>query len=467
MDTTVNSPDYRSQEYQKMHEDLVKVHDAWGGTKKIRAAGTTYLPKWPKEKQLAYQRRLVKSLFFNVFKMTVQSLVGLAFLKPPTLGTDVPPVMVEWLENCDLNNTKWTVFAKELLEDAVRDGHAFLYVDMPPPLPQGATLADERAAGRRPYWVKYQKSQYCNHQFETMDGRTWLTQITFRECATEPDGMFGQKEVERYRVLRPGSWQLFKKEKEVFILEDEGETSLKTIPISVVYGQKDGELLSTPPLLDLVDLNIDHYQLRSDLRHVMHVACVPIPYAVGRSDAQTPLEVGPNVLVDLEPGGSIGFAEITGASIDRVQNELASTVAQMATLGMSVLANPDTRTAITATEKILDFAQESSQLATIMQSHKDCLETGLQYMAEYAELPEGGSVNLNQDLMNFTLDANTISTYSGLVREGQLTVETLWQILKAGGKLPDGFDPVKEAEGLAIQSEKSASNLLKAFDRGM
>ena len=102
-----------------------------------------------------------------------------------------------------------------------------------------------------------------------------------------------------------------------------------------------------------------------------------------------------------------------------------------------------------------------------MQSHKDCLETGLQYMAEYAELPEGGSVNLNQDLMNFTLDANTISTYSGLVREGQLTVETLWQILKAGGKLPDGFDPVKEAEGLAIQSEKSASNLLKAFDRGM
>ncbi|HNJ44369.1 MAG TPA: hypothetical protein PKZ53_28060, partial [Acidobacteriota bacterium] len=61
MDTTANSPDYRSQQYQKMHEDLVKVHDAWGGTKTIRAAGTTYLPKWPKEKPLAYQRRLTKS----------------------------------------------------------------------------------------------------------------------------------------------------------------------------------------------------------------------------------------------------------------------------------------------------------------------------------------------------------------------------------------------------------------------
>jgi hypothetical protein len=105
----------------------------------------------------------------------------------------------------------------------MRLGHAFIYTDMPPKLPAGATLADERAAGRMPYWVSYTAKQALNWRSKpetraitlsngatvgVPTGRRILQQITFEECSYEPDGDYGEKEVKRYRVLRPGSWEL-------------------------------------------------------------------------------------------------------------------------------------------------------------------------------------------------------------------------------------------------------------------
>ena len=96
----------------------------------------------------------------------------MVFRKEPKLGKDVPKIirgreeaegqskLEGWAENIDLAGTHWTVFAKEVFADALRDGHSFIYVDMPPKLPDAATLADEREAGRRPYWVSDKASRF-------------------------------------------------------------------------------------------------------------------------------------------------------------------------------------------------------------------------------------------------------------------------------------------------------------------
>src|SRR5262249_5158946 len=150
-----------------------------------------------------------------------------------------------WAENIDLQGNHWTVFAKESFTDALRDGHSFIYVDMPPKLPDGATLSDEQSAGRRPYWVSYNANHALNWRIEpeyktivlpsgeeirVLTGRQILAQITFEECSYETDGQYGEREVKRYRVLRPGSWEIYKETKTErgtdYVFEIGGESSL-------------------------------------------------------------------------------------------------------------------------------------------------------------------------------------------------------------------------------------------------
>src|SRR5262249_37669337 len=141
-------------------------------------------------------------------------------------------------ENIDNAGAKGVVFCKEVLTDAIRDGHAAILVDMPPALPEGSTLADENAAGRRPYWVSYCADQIINWRTEVINGQSRLVMVVLRERSDEPDGEYGKQEVTRYRVLRPGSWELYREitdgmRKEI-VFENGGLTSLSEIPLAVV-----------------------------------------------------------------------------------------------------------------------------------------------------------------------------------------------------------------------------------------
>lgn len=46
------------------------------------------------------------------------------------------------------------MFARDLFEDGLNDGHVHIFVDRQRRGAEVQTLADERAAGERPYWVQ-------------------------------------------------------------------------------------------------------------------------------------------------------------------------------------------------------------------------------------------------------------------------------------------------------------------------
>jgi hypothetical protein len=301
-----NKPNYKCADYREMACDWEIVEDLSKGTRHLRKMGAKYLPvELAEDRSKDYPIRLSRALLFNAFERTLNGLVGMVFRKEPKLGADVPEAIrgreategqseIEgWAENIDLQGAAWTAFAKEVFTDAMRLGHAFIYVDMPPKLPEGSTLADERAAGRRPYWVSYSARQALNW-FSAIEmraitlsngavvsvptGRRVLRQITFEECSYEPDSRYGEKEVKRYRVLRPGFWELYRETKTEngtdYILETAGESSLSEIPVAVIYGRKTGYLTSKPPLLDLAEINLGHYQKYSDYSEGLRM-CIP------------------------------------------------------------------------------------------------------------------------------------------------------------------------------------------------
>lgn len=461
MEDKTNQPSYHNAAHDSMSSAWTIVCDVSGGTAQMRTKGKTYLPQEPAEQPTAYERRLNRSVFFNAYSRTRDALVGMVFKSDPSLEDDVPEQIKKHLENVDLAGSHFDVFAKELFTDAF-EGHAFILVDMQPALGQGATLADERAAGRRPYWVKYKACQAMNWRTSVINSETVLTQITFEEKTNEPKGQYGEEEACRYRVfqLNQGvvTWELYRKKKvegateETYEQEGQGTVNgLDRIPVAVVYGNRTGYLTSTPPLLDLAYLNIAHWQEYSDYRNILHVAQVPILVRKGATQDQQQVEIGVGSTVDVPTEGDLKWCEHTGKAIESGRSELQDLEQRMALMGLSMLSQK-TDSNITATEIRSNNLQESSDLSTMARSLQDALELALEFHAKYLNLDSGGSIKLGIAESDLVLDAQMITALVTAVnsRPPLLTAETFLNILARGFpgvELQDEINKLKAMPG--------------------
>lgn len=487
-----NQPNYECDAYGKMKWSWQVMADTCAGTPALRKQGALYLPKEPAEQTDPYNYRLSRAIFFNAVDLTLAGLVGMVFRNDPKLSDNVPEVIRgreaegegaavegEW-ENIDNAGTHGTVFCKEVFTNAVRDGHAAILVDMPPALGEGATLADEKSAKRRPYWVSYCADQIINWRTEVVDGHTRLALVVFKECSKESDGEYGEKDVTRYRVLRPGSWELYKEVKggPVPIIPDPdnpgGFTNLTEIPVAIIYSRKCNILHSQPPLIDLAYTNITHYQKYSDYSIYLHIASRPILCRKG-ADANKPVTViGPFTVFDVAVEGDVWYAETTGAALGGAAEDIKALEERMSIMGLSLLVKR-TGGPITATEEKGDEIEESSDLATWARSLKDAIELALKYHVQYRTptATTGGNVEVGASLDAQEITPEEMTAWSNAVIAGQFDVETMWKVFEAGGKLPDDFDAKQEKKLLEAEAQKKQEReietqtaLARNFDRG-
>ncbi len=496
-------PDNRNRAYQAMQAGWQIVRDVAGGALTLRAKGRDYLPQFPAEHEKKYEIRRKTATLFNCFGRTVQGLVGMIFKKNPVLSADVPEVIRgraeetdeagavmrpraegHW-ENIDLAGTHGDVFCREVVEDALTEGHAFVLVDMQKALGRGATLEDEIKAGLRPYWVKYKACQAVNFRAVKINGQLAIGQITFEEETCEPDGAFGEKEVKRYRtftleeyadvVTRAAGYRVrfeLKRKtqadngEEIFAVDDEGYISgFDRIPVAVVYGRKVGFLQSQPPLLDLALLNVSYYQKKSDRDNNLHLCGSPTPVFSGVPDDWNLLVTGSGFGIKLPTGATGAYMEPEGVALEESRKDLEELRGEMAALGLSALeGGPQVKA--TATETIIDFTQESSEIETVARSAQDGFELCLQFHAKYLNLPSGGSISLGSHLKALRLTQAQVQAYSNMAAASQLSLLTLWEILERGDALPDTFNAVTEQQRLKEQQRDLGANLLRQFDSG-
>lgn len=464
-----NQPNYHRDEHDQMERNWDIVDAVSGGTLELRDGGAKWLPLEPAEDQRDFAIRLRRAIFFNAFERTLHGLVGLVFRKDPQLSEDNPEEIQALWENIDNAGTHGAVFSKELFTSAAKYGHSLVYVDMPPPLPAGSTLADERAANRRPYWVMYEADQIVNWRTEVVNGQQVLSLLVLEEESYEADGEYGQEEVERYRVLRPGSWQLFREienaagQKE-YILEAEGTSSLPYIPVAVCYSRKTGTLTSRPPLLDLALINLAHYQKYSDLSTYLHIASRPILWFRGRDVNRKVEAIGPYTFFDVDSqNGVVDFAETTGAALGAAKADIDHLEKQMSVLGLSLLAG-NKPTAQTATENLLDTVKEESDLATAARSLQDCLELAISYTADYLGL-QGGSVSLGSTMADLTITPEEMRVWIDGANK-VFSLDTIYSVFQAAGKLPEDFDPTTEKQNIEADGSALGGQLIDAFNRG-
>lgn len=465
-----DSPAVRSPEYNQMASGWTLVNDLKGGTPRLRQACETYLPRFPLENKDAYAGRVRSSVLYPAYKHTVRGMEGMVFRKNLRVGDDVPVKLRGTegergsgiIENVDLQGTHLDLFARQVFRDSF-DGHSFILVDMPKKLPPGATYADEKKLKHRPRWIRYRAEQAVNWEMDYTSGVPRLGQITFEERVTRKTGTYSRAPITRWRVLRPGSYELFE-EREIggkveIVRYEDGETSLKEIPVSIVYGEKLAALHSEPPLLDLAYLNIAHFQLKSDLRNILHVANVPILVRINArvDDKNKPQPISSNRIVDVQQNGDLKYVEHNGRAVPHARTEVLDLQYEMSVIGLSHLARK-AEVEVTATESLLDAAETTGSLSVQARSLQDGLEGALAHSAQFMGLgDDGGSIAVNKNFQNLQLDAGKISALSTLVEKNQLSILTMWALLERAEELPDEFNAAVEQGRLRAQIPDDAN----------
>lgn len=386
-------------------QDLMALPNALlGGTEGMRDAGVEYLPPEEGESQLKYESRLARSTLFEGYRRTIEKLVGEMVREQVAISDDVSEDVKDLLKNIDMKGNDITMFATMVARSGVHQGLVHILVEYPPS--PGKTVEEHKKAGARPYWVMVKADQVIGWRNEDNGGVPKLTQVRIREYISKPDGKYGEKTVERVRLLEPGKWEVHEATKGSWAVakdsdgqEMAGITNLDYIPIvSIPFGEPLSEMTTTPTLLPLAHLNRTHWQSSSDQRNILHYARLVTWFGkMLMTDDDDKVMFGANRLVQSQhPEGDLKAVEHNGAAIAAGRQDLEDLKTEMAMFGLSLMVGK-TGTA-TATEKAIDKGENSSALYTWVRSFNSAIETAHKYTCKYLGIGEvKGSIKLNDD----------------------------------------------------------------------
>lgn len=431
--------------WQSQEAHWILIEDLLEGTYGMRRKHRRYLPQEPREQDESYDNRLARSVCPPYYQRLERMLAGMLTRKPVRLD-DVPDVLREQLFDVDLQGNDLNIFVYELARKMVRYGHAGVLVDFPSD--SGDELQNiTDAANLRPYWVTYTPRDILGWRSEVSNGAQRLTMLRLMERVVVPDGDFGEKYVEQIRVLRPGSYEVFRQDdtKGNFEQVAEGTTSLDYIPFAVAYSNRVGLLESRPPLEDIAELNLKTYQIQSDLDNMLHISAVPMLALFGFPSSAEEISAGPSEALALPSEGRAEYIEPGGRSFEAQFRRLEQLAAQINELGLAAVLGQKL-SAETAEAKRIDRSQGDSTMMVIAQQVQDLIDNCLRFHADFLGLPQSGSSFVNRDFIAARMEPAEILALLQTYTAGVISQKTLLDQLAEGEVLGDDFDVEEELE---------------------
>jgi hypothetical protein len=372
----------------------------------------------------------------------------MAFRKPPT--ADVPPAIEPYLEDIDMAGCSMESLAKECTEEVLGPGRIGVLVDHPA-LPENVTAITVAAAqklGLRPTLQLYMAESIRNWKYARVNNAWVLSMVVLGECAYVPKDEFTDEEEDRYRVLdldEGGNYRqrLFKVENEKDILLSEvyplmNGKPLSYIPFVIIGAGGRNDKIDEPPLIDLVDKNVAHYQVNADYRHGLHFCGMPTPFFAGVTAPDGPdgkpgqIYIGGSAAItSIDPNAKAEFLEFTGQGLEPIAAALDRIERQMALLGARMIAD-ETAQAETLGATQIKRAGENSVLAKIVQSVSEGLEAALTIFAEWAGADGEITYQINRDFLPTMMDAPTLLALFAGVQSGNISKRECFDLLQRG-----------------------------------
>ena len=446
----INDPalvSYHRPELVRLLPQLEQAYDCWTllNADGLGAAKEKYLHREPAEPAGSYKARLDRATYTPMYRDSIRSYAGLL---SRFQIIDAPPSMEANNDNVDLQGSSMQSFLTLTDEMVLRDGGAFVMVDMMPDS-SADNFFDQMNDGRHPYFISISRSDVINWQVSYDRGRETVERVTVRQLRSTADEGFGNRVEPIYYVLTPGkveTYRIVKTDTSRWANQkiDEMATSMPVIPL-VWYGATttrfaQGDL----PMDGLADLSIQHFQMRSDLCELLHKCAMPVPVRkgapTGPDGKRAPLVLGPNTAVDLDgESGDFRFAEPSGKSLERHQDEIKHVEELMDRSSLNFLYGANIKT---ATEASLRASQVASSVSALIRNKAATFGVLMRlwawYAGEQSSITKESGLAINDSLISKPVEASEIAQMVNLYSNGLLSRQTVLEELQRGGVLdPD------------------------------
>lgn len=437
------------------------INDILDGAERARA-NATYLPKYEDEGQQEYDRRRSTAPWRPEFADALRSLASKPFDKDIGLKGDVSERAKALAEDIDGRGNSLTRYSAEAFEKAIAKGLHCILVDYPS-MALGATRAEEKQAGARPYWIHIEASDIVALYTSWQGGREVVEHFRYRETATVRDG-FKESTVERIRIYEPGLWEVWEKKAgdrdwaqvDAGPINRSGKTD---VPLVMLFtGERLGEMKVRPPLASLAAMQIELFQALSRQDEILTYAGSPMLSAEGMTAPQDGggVAVGPKRVMYAPPGGEgstprWSFIQPDAANIKEIRDHVKSIIDDMRRLGMQPLTQMSGTP--TATGQSIEAAKAHSAVEAWAMALKDSLEQAWVFTCEW--MGEDANVecivSTDFDVVPFAQAPLTALKEARAARD--ISQRTYWDGLRRFDVLPQDFDAEAEEETLAEEMQ--------------
>ena len=438
--------DQRAQEWQR-------CRDCVAGASRIKAAGTTYLPRLSKEQsEESYSAYLAQAIYVNAPARTIGAMTGLVSRVPPRVTA---PADLD-TQNVTGDGEGLPLFGSEALRETLTTGRIGIGLD---------------AIDGRIRWRRYPAEAIKTWQ--TIPGyRDRLSMVMLREFyhAPVPDHEFQMSEYGRLVI-----WRMTDDGATVVTVPEDASTipagtlattargePLQEIPVVIVgVGDVRAEP-AKPPLLDLCDVAIQRYVASAQYQRGLFWGAVPQPYVIS-DEALPDLTIGGGSVWRVPVGGGAGMVESSGAGLASMQANLDDLTKRSADLGAQLITNVR-QAPETAEAARIQAAGDAATLAGIAGALDTGIERAMRLHAAWAGLSGDVGYKSNQEYFDPRIDAAELTGLLAAYQAGALTLRTLLERLQAGGTLPPDVDIEQERE--AIARERNANGIESTAESG-
>lgn len=429
--------------YISLQQKWSRCRDCYQGQDAIYYAGEKYLPRIEGQTDNQYSSYKKRTRFFNAYRRTIDNMTGIAFRKMPIISNDETGIT----ENIDGQGNTLAEYSKQLLSEILITDFSATLIDFPQ-IEQGISVAEAERLNANPVFVRYHAEQIINWKFHTINNITLLKMVVLAEQYDNSSDEFEQEYKIRYRVLDLENGQYRQR---VYIDE--------TL-VSEVFPKMNGQPINripivfhgycnNPPLIDLADTNIKHYQIKADHTHGLRYVALPTPVISGIDKDNAPDTIGPQKLWILEnPDASAYMLEFTGSGLGAYEKELKEIEMSMSQLGARLL--DDAVQPKTATEASINSQHSNASLLNIINKLENDLNQSLILLSNWAGIDEI-EIEMNKDFIPAPMEPNRLLALMSLWQNGGISYDTLFYNLQKGEVIASGNNPENEKDAIEIE----------------
>lgn len=458
-----------------------RCSDVYAGEDAVKAAGMEYLPKLSEQSTDDYNAYKTRASFYGVLQRTIESFIGIIFKRLPEIEHSRESVKEDITDTFNKSGQPLFMQAKEAVKRIFIKGRVGVLLDLP---------EESSGASVTPQLSLYSAESIRNWKVsKDAEGNEILVFVVLAEMTDKDDGdeydteqepqlrvLYidkGRYSIDLYRLTSEALKKYKQQDGQIKgnIYSDEKEWALHETVVFQVRGRTIdyvpfvicgvSEVTAqpvTPPLLDMVNLNLSHYRTSADLEHGRHFTALPTAVFCG-FDTDKKICIGSQVAyVTEESQAHAEFLEYKGEGLGALERGLQDKEDKMAAIGSRILEEEKRGVESVHTAR-LRKSNEHGMLGNVAISTSAAFSKALSWWLDWRNPAYEKDINydISTDYSELLVDADMLEIAMKAVIRGQLSEQSLFANFQKAGLI----ERSKTFEDEKDEIQKGTLNFLK------